>query len=185
MKKMTSTTDNQNNRQAAFVCSTWKDNLLALLEEFLLYRMGLNSKPIEDKNDFTWCSYKYRNSYLSGLKDRDASVEIRLKAINTMVMDYHIHCPIEVHYIVYEFDEEADYVCRCDENPAESKALLLKAKSYMEVILPAVFKEAQPTNREYSILAVSLMLHIYDELTHYDMEINPVKEIRKLLQENI
>lgn len=183
MNKMTST-DNQNNRQAAFVCSTWKDNLLAHLEAFLGHRMGIHSAPIEDGNDFNWYSYKFRNSYLSGLKDRDASVEIRLKAINAMVMDYHIHCPIKIHYIVNDCYEEEDYVYRWDENPAESKALLLKAKSYMEIILPAIFKEAQPTNREYSILAVSLMLHIYDELTNYGITINPVKEMKKLLQEN-
>ena len=182
MKKMTSTTDYQSNRQAAFVCSTWKDNLLALLEEFLFNQRWFDSKPIKDRNDFNWYSYKFRNSYLSGLKDRDASVEIRLKAINTMVMDYHIHCPIKVHYV--DYDEEDDYAYRWDENPAVSKTLLLKAKSYMEVILPAIFKQTQPTNREYSILAVSLMLHIYDELGYYGVKINPVKELRKLLQEN-
>lgn len=163
MKTMTST-DN-NSRTATFVYSTLLNDILNDIDGS---RLGLDCN-----------ARKFRESHLSTLKNRDKKLEYRLMAVNSLLMEYHLHHREVVTYIDEWYDEV--HTEMWDENPAQSKATLLQAKDYNEIILKSIFKGGQPEHTGYAILAVSLMLEIYRQLNNYGIHLNPKKELQCLL----
>ena len=163
MKTMTST--NNNNRKATFVYSTLLNDILTDTDGS---RMGLN-----------WNARKFRESYLSTLKNRDKKLECRLMAVNTLLMEYHLHHREVITYINEWYNEI--YTDMLDDDPALSKATLLKAKDYNEIILQSIFKDGQVEHVGYAVLAVSLMLEIYRQLKNHGIHLNPKRELQCLL----
>lgn len=160
MKKMKSTTNS--NPTSEFVYSS-------LLDEILV-------NDIYPKFDLSWESCHYRESHLSTIKERDHSLEFRLKLVNSLVMEYHIHR----HWVTHHDGWGNPHSYLYDANPFMSKTVLLRALNYMEIILEKVFKVGQNPHREYSILAASLAFEICNELKNYGIYRNPMKALQKL-----
>lgn len=154
MKKMTNTTGTS--RRAEFVYSTFLDDIRT------------NGKCGE------WSSVNYRESRLSAVKNRDRSVEFRLKLVNSLLIEYHAHC----YWVSVDDDWGYQYSYLKDEDPALSKAVLLRAWDYTQVILENLLKAGEYLHREYFILAASLMMEIVAQLHKYGVHINPTKQWR-------
>lgn len=140
----------------------------SLLDEILV-------NDVYPKFDLRWESCHYRESHLSTIKVRDHSLEFRLKLVNSLIMEYHTHR----HWVTYEDGWFIEHTYLYDANPTKSKAVLLRALDYIEIILEKVFKVGQKPHRDYSILAVSLMLEICQELKNYGFYRNPIKVLRE------
>lgn len=128
------------------------------------------------KYELKWWSDNYREKNFAKIKDRNRSLEFRLRFVNALVMEYHTH-----RYWIYSTDSlDNEYNYLYDKNPAQSLAVLLRAREYIDVILESMFKVQQIPDRDYSILAVSLLFEIYGELGNYNVHLDPKKKLRSL-----
>ena len=177
MKEMTSTNSSLSNVTVpTFVCSTLLNDLLNDMQ------LLLQDELADSRYDLAWDSHNYRESKFMSIQERDHTIEFRLMYVNTLIMDYHVHRPEEIHW---DSDYQDYYVCNGDDNPDESKAVLLKAKEVMELSMGNIFKHGKQVNYSYALLAMALLLKIYSELKEYNWNYNPKKELKHLLSRSI
>lgn len=144
----------------------------------LVYSSLLDEIMVNDvyypKFDLNWDASNYRESHLSTIKNRDRSLEFRLRFVNCLLMEYHTYR----YWGIYDDGWFTSYTYLHDANTARSKALLLRALDYIEIILGNVFMAGQKWHRDYSVLTISLMLEIYKELGNYGVHLNPMKDLQ-------
>lgn len=141
-----------------------------------VYSSSIDVSMVNDrypKYNLRWKSCNYRDSLLFTIKNRDLSLEFRLKYVNSMLMEYHNH-----RYYMDSWDNTYEYVY--DENPEQSKTVLLRARDYIDVVIEHMFTTGQKYDREYYFLAVSLMLEVYGELRNYQVYVNPSEKLDSL-----
>ena len=150
------------NRTAEFVYSS-------LLDEIIV-------NDVYPKFDLKWEACNYRESHLSAIKERDYSLEFRLRLVNSLMMEYHTHR----YWKSYANGWFLEYSYLYDEDPEKSKAVLLRAMDYIELVLENKFKGGKKLHRDYFILSVSLMYEIIRELKNYGIHRNPLKLLQTL-----
>ncbi len=126
------------------------------------HKIEIGSAVIKD--DMQWHSHNYKESNLSSIKSRNLWVEQRLMSINAMLIDFHYNRPVEPEYDINTGHWFKGIV---DENPEESKSILLEAQGLAEELFNVLFRGRLASRMDYMKLTLSMIFDIYEQMERF------------------
>lgn len=117
-------------------------------------------------------------SNFASIPNRDRFVEHLLMMASAMLVDYHYHRQMEDVYDWSACTYRPEIV---DENPKESKAILLEVYECCRIILKKVFQEDWMSRTGYISLVIFLMRDICVSLKDFNVYLNLSEELKNMV----